>query len=286
MSLYAVGDVQGCYDYLRRLLDKIRFDPASDELWFAGDLVNRGPQSLQTLRFVKGLGAAARCVLGNHEFHLLRLAAGVADNQDAGLRAVLAASDGRELIEWVAGRPLLIVERRRKLILAHAGVPPQWDVDTAAALAAEVEAALRGDASPDDVSPDDDDDRAQRRLRFLTTLYGDLPDRWDAALKGDDRLRVIVNALTRMRFCGADGRMDLRHTGPPGSQPDGLHPWYELAHRHGDYTVVFGHWAALGFRRMPGYLALDSGCVWRGRLTAFRLDADRRQAFSVDCDER
>ena len=273
MSLYAVGDVQGCYGDLRRLLDKIRFDPASDELWFAGDLVNRGPQSLQTLRFVKSLGAAARCVLGNHEFHLLRMAAGDAGGGDAGLRAVVAASDGRELTDWVASRPLLHVDRQRKLILAHAGLLPQWGADTAAALAAEVEAALHGG----------DDDRAQRRRQFLTTLYGDRPDRWDAALAGADRLRVIVNALTRLRFCGVDGRMDFRHSGPPGSQPDGLHPWYELPHRHGDYTVVFGHWAALGFRQMPGYVALDSGCVWNGRLTAFRLDRGRWRAFSVDC---
>lgn len=273
MSLYAVGDVQGCYGDLQRLLDKIRFDPASDELWFAGDLVNRGPQSSQTLRFVKNLGAAARCVLGNHEFHLLRLAAGVAGSDDPGLRAVLAAPDADELIEWVASRPLLHVDRRRELILVHAGLLPQWDVDTAAALAAEVEAALHGDG----------DDRARRRRQFLATVYGDRPDRWDAALEGADRLRVIVNALTRLRFCGADGRIDLEQTGAPGSQPHGLHPWYELPHRHGDYTVLFGHWAALGFRRMPGCVALDSGCVWRGRLTAFRLEPGRREAFSVDC---
>ena len=278
MSLYAVGDVQGCYDHLRRLVDKIRFDPASDELWFAGDLVNRGPQSLQTLRFVKGLGAAARCVLGNHEFHLLRLAAGVGgrSGDDAGLRAVLAAPDGCELIEWVASRPLLVLERRRKLILVHAGLLPQWDVDTAAALAVEVATALGAGGA----------DRARRRRQFLATLYGDRPDRWEATLAGAERLRVIVNALTRLRFCAADGRMDLTHTGPPGSQPRGLHPWYELPHRHADYTVLFGHWAALGFRRMPGYIALDSGCVWRGRLTAFRLDPGRWRAFDVDCDGR
>ena len=271
MSLYAIGDVQGCYGDLQRLLEEIRFDPASDELWFAGDLVNRGPQSLETLRLVKGLGAAARCVLGNHEFHLLRLAEGIEKNNNAGLEAVLAAPDAGELTGWLARQPLLMVDRRRELILVHAGLLPQWDIETAVALAAEVGAALQGGD----------------RRRFLATLFGDAPDRWDARLQGADRLRVIVNAMTRMRFCGDDGRMDMDCAGPPGAQPDGLHPWYRLPHRRDPaYTVLFGHWAALGFLRMPGCIALDSGCVWDGRLTAFRLDPGDWRAFSVACTKR
>lgn len=270
MSLYAIGDVQGCYADLRRLLDKIRFDPASDQLWFAGDLVNRGPQSLETLRFVKGLGGAARCVLGNHEFHLLCLAAGVGGNANDGLRAVLDAPDAGELTDWLARQPLLRVDRRRELILVHAGLLPQWDIETAVALAAEVGDALRDD-----------------RRGFLASLYGDAPDRWHERLRGAGRLRVIVNAMTRLRFCGADGRMDMQCTGPPGAQPDGLRPWFELPHRRDPAcTVLFGHWAALGFAQLPGCVALDSGCVWDGRLTAFRLEPGEWRAFSVECAKR
>ncbi|MDD9806773.1 MAG: symmetrical bis(5'-nucleosyl)-tetraphosphatase, partial [Gammaproteobacteria bacterium] len=167
MSLYAIGDVQGCYGDLRRLLDEIRFDPASDQLWFAGDLVNRGPQSLETLRFVRGLGDAARCVLGNHEFHLLRLAAGIGGGANDGLQAVLDAPDAGELTDWLARQPLLRADRRRELILVHAGLLPQWDIETAVALAAEVGAALRAD-----------------RRGFLASLFGDAPDRWDEGLRG------------------------------------------------------------------------------------------------------
>ncbi|MDD9885657.1 MAG: symmetrical bis(5'-nucleosyl)-tetraphosphatase [Gammaproteobacteria bacterium] len=270
MSLYAIGDVQGCYGDLRRLLDEIRFDPASDQLWFAGDLVNRGPQSLETLRFVKGLGDAARCVLGNHEFHLLRLAAGIGGGANDGLQAVLDAPDAGELTDWLARQPLLRADRRRELILVHAGLLPQWDIETAVALAAEVGAALRAD-----------------RRGFLASLFGDAPDRWDEGLRGADRLRVIVNAMTRMRFCDADGRMDMQCTGPPGAQPHGLRPWFEFPHRRDPAcTVLFGHWAALGFARLPGCVALDSGCVWDGRLTAFRLEPGEWRAFSVECVKR
>ena len=272
MSLYAIGDVQGCYDALRRLLDHINYDPADDELWFAGDLVNRGSQSLETLNFVKSLGDNAKWVIGNHELHLLRLADGLVEASRSMLNAVLDAPDADILLAWVAQQPLLRVDHQRKLILVHAGLLPQWDIELAMQLAKHVCQRLQ--------SPE--------RKTFLAQLLAqrNIPAMWEDHLQGIERLAITVNAMTSIRFCDAQGRMDFQTKIPPGDNPPGLYPWYTLAHkRDPSYTLLFGHWAALGYKKMKSYIALDSGCVWGGLLTAYRLDAANEQEFQIPCDD-
>ncbi len=265
MATYAIGDVQGCYDELRRLLDLTGFDAARDRLWFVGDLVNRGPQSLDTLRFVRGLGASAITVLGNHDLHLLVLAQGLAKaRQDDTLDGVLAAPDREALLDWLRALPLLHLEHG--LVMVHAGLLPQWSVATARALADEVETALRG----------------ARYREFLAQLYGSEPAAWDDALAGADRLRVIVNAMTRMRFCTPQGVMDFHAKGETAAAPPGFMPWFDVPGRaSGGHAVICGHWSALGLQLRPDLLAIDSGCVWGGALSALRLE-DRR-VFQVPC---
>ncbi|HEX6634650.1 MAG TPA: symmetrical bis(5'-nucleosyl)-tetraphosphatase [Usitatibacter sp.] len=265
MATYAIGDLQGCFEPLERLVSRIAFDPARDRLWFVGDLVNRGPDSVECLRFVRGLGDAAVTVLGNHDIHLLCVAEGVerARKRDT-LASVLDAPDRGELLEWLRHRPLFHVEG--SFALVHAGLLPEWTVATARTLAAEVEAVLRGP-----------DHRA-----FLDRLYGDEPARWDDGLRGMDRLRAIVNAMTRLRVCEADGAMALRFKGEPGEASEGLIPWFDMpARRSRDHTLVCGHWSALGLALRPDLLSLDSGCVWGRALTAVRLED--RALFQVDC---
>ncbi len=256
MASIAIGDIQGCYAQFSRLLEKIRFDPAADRLWLVGDLVNRGPESLQVLRLVRSLGDAATVVLGNHDLYLLMIDAGFTRRgKDDTLARILEAPDREELLHWLAHRSMLHVDADR--VLVHAGLPPSWSVAQARSLAAEVEAALRGD----------------QRRKFLLHLQGDKPERWSDELKGWDRLRFIVNALTRMRFCTPDGRLALRAKGPPERAPLGTVPWFRVPGRaSAAHTVVCGHWSALGFYREQGLIALDSGCVWGGKLTAVRLD--------------
>ncbi|MBL8491412.1 MAG: symmetrical bis(5'-nucleosyl)-tetraphosphatase [Rhodocyclaceae bacterium] len=265
MATYAIGDLQGCYAPLLRVLDYIGFDPGRDRLWFVGDLVNRGPQSLEVLRFVRGLGDAAVCVLGNHDLHLVMQSEGFGrTNREDTLGPVLAAPDREELIDWLRHRPLFHAEGEYALV--HAGLLPAWDVQRAGDLAAEVEAALTAHDFRD----------------FLAHMWGSQPEAWHDGLAGWDRLRVVVNAMTRMRFCRADGSMDFKTKGPPEKAPPGSHPWFSapgrVARRH---TLVCGHWSALGFRAEPGLLALDSGCLWGGALTAVRLED--RQVFSLPC---
>ena len=270
MALYAIGDVHGCYDRLRQLLDTFAFDPSVDELWFVGDLVNRGDNSLEVLRFIKSLGDTASCVLGNHDFHLMRFALGLSETKDAGLRALLAAADRNELLEWLYRRPLLKVDQRRELIMVHAGLLPQWDIPTAQRLSDEVSASLSG---------------ADSRRPFFETLYGDQPDCWSDALEGMERLRIAVNAMTRMRYLNEETMaMDLSCTEAPGKQPAKLLPWHTFPHcRDKNYKVVSGHWASQGFRHTDGYIALDSACIWGGQLSAMRLDEGREELFQVEC---
>lgn len=268
MAVFAIGDVQGCYDGLQRLLDRVRFDPADDELWFCGDLVNRGPASLEVLRFVRKLGDRAITVLGNHDLHLVA-AARDPSHMRAGdtFAEVLAASDGAELVDWLRRRPLLHHDRRRGFTLVHAGLAPQWDLATATACAREVERVLASD----------------RFGELLDHMYGDLPDRWSDSLEGFDRWRFIINCFTRIRLVTDDGRISLKHKGPPESAPAGLVPWFDApARRNADLHVIFGHWSTL--KRDPGHgiYPLDTGCVWGGRLTALKVDADGGW-FSVDC---
>ncbi len=265
MATYAIGDLQGCFEPLERLLARIAFDPARDHLWFVGDLVNRGPHSLACLRFVRSLGDKAIVVLGNHDLHLLCVGEGVepARKRDT-LREVLEAPDRASLLEWLRMRPLFHAEG--EFAMVHAGLLPEWSVDQARALASEVEAVLRG--------PD--------HRGFLDRLYGDKPARWSESLEGMDRLRVIVNAMTRLRVCEADGAMVLSFKGEPGESSEGWIPWFDMpGRRSGDHTIVCGHWSALGLAVRPTLMSLDSGCVWGRALTAVRLED--RALFQVDC---
>jgi bis(5'-nucleosyl)-tetraphosphatase (symmetrical) len=270
MAVYAIGDVQGCYAPLQQLLARLRFDPARDRLWFTGDLVNRGPHSLEVLRFIKGLGDGTVCVLGNHDLHLLAVATGTAKSgkRDT-LDEILRAPDRDELLRWLRLRSLLHHDADLGYTLVHAGLLPPWDLAQAQRLAREAEAVLRGQGYTD----------------FFHHMYGDLPDHWNENLHGFDRLRVIVNAFTRLRYCDLDGNMDLRPKGPPDSQPPDLLPWFQVPGRrsHG-LKIVFGHWSALGLCQSDGVIGLDSGCVWDRSLSAVRLDADPVQFFSVDCE--
>ena len=265
MSTYAVGDLQGCLDPLRRLLDVVQFEPSQDELWFVGDLVNRGPESLKTLRFVKSLGAAAVTILGNHDLHLLVVAEGAAkQHRGDTIEEVLRAPDRDELLAWLRQQKLMHAARGYAMV--HAGLLPQWSIAQALELAHEVEQALRSDDYP----------------QFLRVLYGNKPHAWHDGLRGHDRLRVIVNAMTRMRLCTADGVMEFAHKLAPVNMPAGYLPWYDLPGRASlDTTIIFGHWASLGILLREDVIALDSGCVWGRKLTALRLE-DRR-TFQCGC---
>lgn len=267
MAVYAIGDIQGCFDELQALLDKIGFDPAGDRLWFTGDLVNRGPKSLETLRFVKALGDRAVTVLGNHDLHLLAVAYGLKDDTAEGIGDVLTAPDRDELTNWLRHRPLLHHDAELDYTLIHAGLPPSWDLAKAQALAAEVEAILRG--------PD--------CLALLEHMYGNEPTQWLDDLTGWERLRFIVNCFTRLRFCDNEGRLALTEKGPPGSQPAPYRPWFTVPDRaSAGINIVFGHWSTLGPCAEPNVFPLDTGCLWGGRLTALRLDGKRKR-FTLKC---
>jgi bis(5'-nucleosyl)-tetraphosphatase (symmetrical) len=260
MARYAIGDLQGCCDELQALLKLCRYSADRDELWFVGDLVNRGPQSLQTLRFVRSLGANATVVLGNHDLHLLALAFGSRRKPKEGdtLEDILTAPDRDQLLEWLSGRPLAVFDEPRREFLVHAGLVPDWTPRQAAQLAREVEAVLRDDART-----------------LFDSMYGNKPDKWSESLRGMDRLRFVINAFTRMRYCHADGTIDMKAKNAPGSQPDGLYPWFDApGRRSAGVRVVCGHWSTLGLKRRRDVLALDTGCVWGGSLTAVNLDTD------------
>jgi bis(5'-nucleosyl)-tetraphosphatase (symmetrical) len=265
MSTYAIGDVQGCFDELQALLAACRFDPRRDRLWFVGDLVNRGPKSLEVLRFVRDLGPGADVVLGNHDLHLLCVAEGVARNRpDDTLGAVLAAPDRDALLDWLRARPLLVANGA--WVMVHAGLLPQWSIERARSLADEVSRALCG---PDGGA-------------FLANLYGSRPTAWSDDLRGYDRLRVIVNAMTRMRFCTADGVMEFATKGEASGAPPGYMPWFDARDPAADdRDIVCGHWSALGLHLGARVAAIDTGCVWGGGLTALRLDD--RAVFQVPC---
>ncbi|HMM46047.1 MAG TPA: symmetrical bis(5'-nucleosyl)-tetraphosphatase [Candidatus Macondimonas sp.] len=261
MACYAVGDLQGCLDPLQRLLERLRFEPGTDVLWLTGDLVNRGPQSLECLRFVRALGDSAVTVLGNHDLHLLSLhARGVAGaaKADPTLLPVLRAPDRDELMDWLLHRPLLHHDTALGYTLVHAGLPPPWDLATAQGCATEVAAVLTGNDG----------------AAFLHDMYGDQPDRWSGGLTDLARWRFTINALTRMRYCTPDGRIDLRAKGPPHAVAPPLRPWFDVHPPAAlGLKVVFGHWSTLGAVARGGAYGLDTGCVWGGSLTALRLDA-------------
>jgi bis(5'-nucleosyl)-tetraphosphatase (symmetrical) len=256
MAIYAIGDVQGCYDEVTHLLDTLNIDPATDEVWFVGDLVNRGPGSLEVLRLVRSLGNAATVTLGNHDLHLLA-AAETGRQPDDSLAPVLAAPDADELLDWLRDQPLTHYRPDLNTLMVHAGIPHEWTPELAVELGREVEAVLQGSG----------------RKAFFMQMYGEQPDRWSPELQGMERLRCITNGLTRIRFCRDDGRMDFTEKGSPGEQPAGLVPWFDLPGRATESVrVVIGHWSTLGLVQRDNLLALDTGCVWGRQLTAARLD--------------
>ncbi len=260
MAHYAIGDLQGCHAEFMALLERLRFDAARDRLWLTGDLVNRGPASLEVLREVRALGNCATVVLGNHDLHLLAMAWAPATvrRREPELVALLDAPDAAELLTWLASRPLLHRDAPLGWTLIHAGLPPQWTLAMAEACAREVETALRTDPAA-----------------LLAAMYGDQPDRWSPGLAGHDRLRFTVNCLTRLRFVDADGRLLLGLKGPVAAAPAGAMPWFRHpARATGRDAILFGHWSALGYLSEPGLRCLDTGCVWGGTLCALRLDGD------------
>lgn len=269
MAVYAIGDIQGCVVPLEEMLDTIRFEPGRDRLWLTGDLVNRGRHSLETLRLVRQLGRHAVTVLGNHDLHLLAVAAGIRSHRPGDtLRPILRAPDCDELLDWLRHRPLAHfdkgAETGAKALLVHAGVYPGWRRKEVAAFAAEVETLLRGD-----------DYR-----RFLRHMYGRTVSRWGRPMNKWQRARFITNALTRMRYCNHRGDLDLAHKGPPGRRSRRWIPWFEHpALKCKNWRIVFGHWSALGFVQRGNILGLDSGCVWGGALTAVRLDGRQAGKF-------
>lgn len=267
-ALFAVGDLQGCAESLSLLRTRL---PDECRLRFVGDLVNRGPTSLETLRAVRALGGVADAVLGNHDIHLLAVAAGVRKKGKSDtLDDILAASDREELLYWLRHRPLAL--REGDCLLVHAGVLPQWSAAQVVHLAREVEEQLQG----------------ANWEGFLADVFGNAADRWDAGLRGIERHRVVVNALTRLRFCTADGVMDLKTKEGPGGAPDGFLPWFDVPGRQtADVTVVAGHWSTLGLVMRANLMLLDTGCVWGGRLTAARLASDpaARSLIQVECPQ-
>ena len=276
MTTYVVGDIQGCYEELQALLDEIRFDFRSDTLWLTGDLVNRGPRSLEVLRFIKSLGECAVTVLGNHDLHLLAVAYGhePARKSDT-LEEILQASDREELLSWLRTRPLLHHDSIRRITLIHAGLPPQWTMQDALQNAIEIEQVLAGDSFNE----------------FLANMYGNVPVLWSEDLKNWDRLRYITNCFTRLRYVNGKGELELKIKGAPGVQPDTIVPWFKAPGRRTvEEKIVFGHWSTYGFAKHKNTLCLDSGCIWGGQLTAVDLDSviqtQKIKSFTYSCPER
>jgi bis(5'-nucleosyl)-tetraphosphatase (symmetrical) len=270
MATYAIGDLQGCLQPLRELLDYVAFEPGQDRVWLVGDLVNRGPESLEVLRFVRELGESAVTVLGNHDLYLIMQAEGFGKaSKDDTLSPILEAPDRDELLAWLRAQPLFHREGTHAMV--HAGLLPAWDVTQALALSDEVRAALT----------------AANYVEFLSNMWGSEPAAWRDKLRGWDRLRVVVNAMTRMRYVTSAGAMEFRAAGnkaPPEQGPVGCVPWFDAPDRaSADHTIVCGHWSALGFRQRPDLIALDTGCLWGGSLTAVRLE-DRR-VYRLPCPQ-
>lgn len=269
MATYAIGDIQGCFKAFSCLLEEAAFNPAQDTLWVAGDLVNRGPDSLSVLRFIKNLGDSAKVVLGNHDLHLLAVAHGIkrASSSDT-FDEIINAEDATELLTWLRQQPLLYYCPERNYALVHAGLAPQWSIEQALQLSQEVETILKGEHFKD----------------FLIHMYGDEPDQWHNNLRGWERLRVITNHFTRMRLCDANDHLDLLHKHGLEDVRSGFKPWFAHQHRKTrGINILFGHWAALeGESNEDRVFALDTACVWGGRLTMMRLEDHR--LFSCSCE--
>jgi len=266
---YLIGDVQGCCGALQRLLSEIGFSPSRDRLVVLGDLVNRGPESLGTLKLLRDLGDAATCLLGNHDLNLLAVAHGLRKlRRDDTLDDILQSKKREQWIDWLRQRRM--AHQHAGWLLVHAGVVPQWDAATTLSLAAEIEALLRGPELPS----------------LLREMYGNEPSQWRDTLQGPERWRFVINVLTRIRFCTPDGRLELRSKEGAGAAPPGTLPWFEVAERRTRGTpIAFGHWSTLGLINRPDLLALDTGCVWGGVLSAVRVDGGRRELVQVRCEQ-
>ncbi len=273
MAVYAIGDIQGCYDELMTLLDLIKFDPAKDQVWLAGDLINRGPKSAEVLRFAQSLpNNAIKTVLGNHELHLLANACGVtkkAHYLDT-LSGILDAPDRDALIDWLRHQPLLHHDAQLGFTMIHAGLPPEWTISKAKKRAQEVEAMLQSDDWAD----------------YFQHMYGNTPERWTKKLEGWDRLRYITNCLTRLRYCHNDGRLALKFKGHPSDSPENQLPWFDMPNRKTKTErIVFGHWSTLGTGQYGNVFSLDSGAVWGEKLTALRLDTKPYEWFEIEAED-
>ena len=258
MSTYVIGDIQGCLQSLKKLLKEIHFEPKKDTLWFAGDLINRGPESLETLRFVQQLGDSAKCVLGNHDLHLLAVYAGHRDihHKDT-LSEILEAPDIEKLINWLRRQPLMLYSAQHNTILSHAGIHPAWNLKTARREASAVELHLKSHDYKD----------------LFAFMYGNKPAKWKPGRVRKKRLRFAINCFTRMRFCSPTGKLNFEEKGAPGSQAKGFVPWYELPNKLDEDTrVIFGHWSTVGSITNPNIIGIDTGCVWGGKLTAYELE--------------
>ena len=272
MAIYAIGDLQGCYDPFRHLLDKLKFEPSKDQLWLTGDLVNRGPKSLETIRFVRTLGNSAKVVMGNHDLHLLAVAHGMCKFTDRfeSLVNILNADDRDDLIDWLRHRPLVHYDKKIHTLLVHAGISPQWNIKKTLAYATEVESKLQG----------------RDYMDFLAKIYGNLPNQWSNELSGYKRLRFIVNCLTRIRMIDKKGRIDFEHKGPPATARKELTAWFEVEEAAWKGTrIVFGHWSALGLIINPKLICVDTGCVWGRQLTAVQL-SKLPKVTQVKCYDR
>ena len=274
MAIYAIGDIQGCYEDLIRLLKKLNFDTVNDKLWLVGDLVSRGPDSLNTLRYLMSLGDCLITVLGNHDLHMLAVDAGFKTSKDPGLIEILNADDRRQLMDWLRHQPLIHHDETLDYTLVHAGIYPPWTLQQAQDNAHKLEHVLSSDNYHD----------------FLEHMYGNEPDQWSNDLSSWDRLRFICNSFTRMRFCNEIGQLDLKTKGAIGTQAESFMPWYDIPQRKmGGQRIIFGHWSTLCLtenindQQKHNAYAIDTGCVWGGKLTALRIDKDKPEIISLDC---
>ena len=271
MAIYAIGDIQGCYTQLQKLLNKLEFNPKNDTLWFAGDIINRGPDSLATIRYIKSLGDSAITVLGNHDLHTLAVANGRGkQGRKDTIKDIMEAADRDELLNWLLHRPLLHYDKKHNACMVHAGIYPKWSISDALAYANEVETILQGPKSHE----------------YFHHMYGDKPPKWSGKLKGWDRLRFITNVFTRMRYCDNKMRLTLRDKGSPAKQPPGITPWFSFEERKTrDTKVIFGHWSTLPNPHIENLFPLDTGCLWGGKLSAIKVDGDMTDYIQIDCPQ-
>ncbi len=268
MATYAIGDIQGCYDQLQNLLIKLKFKSDKDTLWFAGDIINRGPDSLKTLRFIKSLEDNAITILGNHDLNLLAIAHGHAKpaKKDT-IDDILNAKDADHLLEWLLHRPLVHYQKKHNICMVHAGIHPDWSLKQTLKYAAEVEQILQGPQAE----------------TFFKHMYGNKPDKWNNKLTGWNRLRFITNCFTRLRYINEDLKFCLNEKGAPGSQAKNIHPWFEFSRKEDDLNIVFGHWSTLKDPKIKHFYPLDTGCLWGGKLTALKINKHLDNRTAVKC---